>query len=581
MAALAIFLLFLMAPTAVLAQPAVQIEGRVQSAQDNEPLAFAVIMTNRSMQGTISNETGYFRLQLAAADDSLIVRLLGYKEQRLALSALPPFVSISLEPSIMQLSEVVISAEDESHLYELLLATSKMAQKIESESRAYFELKSYLNEQQVELVESFYNIVWLGPDAFELRLKAGRLALQPYQQRLFANIDGSKAVARMFTFRSNSYFPNSPFDYKLKTLKKRYLLFSEGGFRNDAGDSVLVIRFVPRANSPKYFEGRAWLNFDRGELLELNLICKQAAIYPFLPMFPDDMINGVDLNITRSFSYHAGQMRTERINFSYQLSYINRHRQRYTAKTEAVLLAYAYDQAFELPSFATTSSDMNDYLRINAFPYNPAFWQSAAETRLHDQFGENEAFFNHPSSQTNMELFKRKSLLGSSLLETPFVQWDGQRVIFTPQSERPEPVQAGKREVRVDDYHLQVHIFLDLNELPDSLHWQTATIFDPYQSYFYLPMTNAARCFINMYFDLMEMQRRKLEKKLQEAKPDLATAQQIYARFKAETDMLSETFFKDVMMGNNRKGMYQWNNTINASLEIDNIALFDPFEEGK
>jgi hypothetical protein len=385
----------------------------------------------------------------------------------------------------------------------------------------------------------------------------------------------------MFTFRSNGYFPASPFDYKPNVLRKRYLLYSEGGFRNDNGDSVLVIRFVPRSAPTKRFAGRAWLNLENNELLELNLVCKQAAVYPFLPMFTDDVISSVDLDITRSFSYEGGEMRTKRINFSYQLAYLNRHKQLYTAKTEAVLLAYAPEEPFELPSFTSSSSDMNDYLRINAFPYNPVFWQSASETRIHDQFGENEAFFNHPSSRTNMELFKRKSLIGNALLETPFVHWDGQRVIFTQRSERPEPIQGGKREVRVDDYHLQVHVFLDLNTIGDSLHWQTATIFDPYQSYFYLPMTNGARCFINMYFDLMEMERRRLEQLFTDTKPDMVAAKQLFIRFKAELDSISEQFFKDVMIGNNRKGMYDWNERIYEALKIDNISLFDPFEEAK
>ncbi|MFN3529319.1 MAG: carboxypeptidase-like regulatory domain-containing protein [Bacteroidia bacterium] len=557
------------------------LKGRVESSVDQSPLAFAGILTNRSMQGTISSETGFFRIQYAENDDSLVVRLLGYHEKRLPVLGSDSFLVIQLEPQIMQLGEVVISAKEEEYLYRLLLSVNRAASKTESESRAYFELKSYLNNQQVELVESFYNILWQGPDVYDLRLKAGRLALRPFQQRLFANIDGSKSVARMFTFRSNGYFPASPFDYKPNALRKRYLLYSEGGFRNDNGDSVLVIRFVPRSAPTKRFAGRAWLNLENNELLELNLVCKQAAVYPFLPMFTDDVISSVDLDITRSFSYEGGEMRTKRINFSYQLAYLNRHKQLYTAKTEAVLLAYAPGEPFELPSFTSSSSDMNDYLRINAFPYNPVFWQSASETRIHDQFGENEAFFNHPSSRTNMELFKRKSLIGNALLETPFVHWDGQRVIFTQRSERPEPIQAGKREVRVDDYHLQVHVFLDLNTIGDSLHWQTATIFDPYQSYFYLPMTNGARCFINMYFDLMEMERRRLEQLFTDTKPDMVAAKQLFIRFKAELDSISEQFFKDVMIGNNRKGMYDWNERIYEALKIDNISLFDPFEEAK
>jgi hypothetical protein len=94
-------------------------------------------------------------------------------------------------------------------------------------------------------------------------------------------------------------------------------------------------------------------------------------------------------------------------------------------------------------------------------------------------------------------------------------------------------------------------------------------------------MTKAARCFINMYFDLMEMERRKLEQRLLQTVRSEEAFLEAYAFSVAEAEVLSERFFKEVMIGNNQKGMLYWNDLIFKALEIDNLATFMPFEAQK
>jgi hypothetical protein len=555
------------------------IEGRVLQQSDGQPVAYAGVLANKSGLGTVTNEQGYFRLQLATADDSLLVRFIGYKSLRVAVLAERSFYDLRLEFSVQQLKEVVVVAKDESYLYDLLRACKPRAGRTEREARAYFELRTRVGNRQVELVEGFYNAGLKGPDVADLQLKAGRIALQPIQNRLFASIQSSDALRMMYTFKPNRYFPTGPFELRPASLKKRYLLLSEGAYRNEQGDSIVVIRFKPRTEARKYFEGRAWVDVERGVLLQLQLKCENANMYPFLPLFPDDQIQGVDFTIERAFEREGEDLRLQRLNFEYSVNYANRRGELYKVATKAVLLPYSYEAPFVLPRFRQGNVPLSDYLQINAFPYNAAFWSKSNEVRINDQYGENEAFFADPLSITNVALFQAGTLGGRGLLETPYVLWNAKkRVIFTQMRERPLPVDPNKREVKVDDYHLQVHLFMDLNSLGDSLNWLTATIFDPHQSYFYLPMTNAARCFINMYFDLMEIERRKLEARLQQSKRTEAAFLETYAEVMREAQVLAERFFKEVMIGNNQKGMTHWNQVIMDALEIDNLAMYKPFE---
>lgn len=563
-----------------LAQAQQLIEGRVLQQLDGAPVAYAGLIANRSGLGTVTNEQGYFRLQLAAADDSVLVRFIGYKTLVVGVQPGKSFYEIRLDYSVQQLKEVVVVAKDESYLYDLLRSCKQQAGKTESEARAYFELRTKVGKRQVELVEGFYNARFNGADVVDLQLKAGRLALQPIENRLFASIQSSDALRMMHTYKANRYFPTGPFELRPAALKKRYLLLSEGAYRNELGDSIVVIRFKPRDEARKYFEGRAWVDVARGELLQLQLKCENASMYPFLPLFPDDQIQGVDFLIERAFEREGKELRLQRLNFEYRVNYANRRGDLYKVATKAVLLPYRYQEPFVLPRFSLGDSPLSDYMRINAFPYNAAFWSKSDEVRINDQHGENDAFFADARSLTNVDLFQPNSLGGRGLLETPYVLWDAKkRVIFTQMRDRPQPFDPNKREVRVDDYHLQVHLFMDLNLLGDSLHWITATIFDPHQSYFYLPMTNAARCFINMYFDLMEMERRKLEQRLLETERTETAILEAYVQGKSEAQALSARFFKEVMIGNNQKGMEHWNQVIIDALEIDNLAMYKPFSE--
>ena len=173
------------------------IEGRVLQAADGQPVAYAGIIANQSGLGTVSNEQGYFRLLLAAGDDSLLVRFIGYKTLHLAILPHKSFYQLHLDFSVQQLREVVIVAKEELYLYDLLRKCKLQAGKLEQEARAYFELRTQVDTHQVELVEGFYNASFIGADVVDLQLKAGRIALQPIQNRLFASIQSSDALRMM------------------------------------------------------------------------------------------------------------------------------------------------------------------------------------------------------------------------------------------------------------------------------------------------------------------------------------------------------------------------------------------------
>ncbi len=566
-------LLFLCLPFGFTVDAQSLLKGSLRDADTKQPLAYAGLQLWPSQRGTIANEAGEFSLQPLGGDDSLFISLVGYRSLRLAIANLPANGLILLQAQVRTLAEVSVRPPDDSWLYELVQALN-LGETGKLESRAYYELKSKVGNRQVELVEAFYNLQTQKAEVQKLELKAGRLALQPVGQRLFANTEGARALAAMPLFKEHPYFPGTPLALNRRNLQRRYQLYDLGGYRLETGDSVQVVRFVPRNDKDAWFEGELGVVLEQKRLLFLELRCEQTKRHPFLPMGADDRLSRVSLHLKRSMLPHGNGMRLEKLELSYGVTYTNARGQVYPVQSKALLYSYAPGTPFFIWQDAANRSDeLSDYLRINALPYNAVFWEAGNETRMEDVQGENQAFFKHPNSLTNVNLFTNQPLLGKGLLERPFTHWDGKRLIFNGQTERP-PNETGKREVRVDDFQLEVEVYFDLNRVADSLHWQTATIFNPYQSYFYLPIHAKEACFINLYFDLMECERRRLEALLAATERQAEQLLATYQQFSAELEAISAQYFRDAMLGNNRKGMESWNQRVLKELGINNLQFF-------
>ncbi len=550
------------------------LRGRLVDAQSGKPLAFGSIQAFPSGRATLANEQGDFVLQWLEGDQSIQVRLLGYQGVSMALPATDSVLVLRLEPQVWQLAEVTVRASSDDWLYPLLASCSP-PKTAPLETKAYYELKSEVAARQVELVEGFYNANIQGAELQKLRLKAGRLALQPIDRRLFANTETALALGELPLFGASRYLPGSPFGLSESRLRRSYELYHLGGYLLESGDSVVVIRFVPKKRPGAWFEGEVGLLPGSGELHFVKLSCQQAEVHPFLPLSPGERLSQVKLELSRSLVPSPQGMRLEKLEMKYGVRYENQRGQIYPVTSRAVLYCYAPAAPFFIPKVDFGSElAMSDYLHINAQPYLPAFWEQSFETRIEDVQGLNAAFFKDPRSITNVNLFTNQPLLGKGLIERPFTHWDGRRFLFNGSTERPAPLDARKREVRVDDFQLEVVLYFDLYRLGDSLHWQTATIFNPYRSYFYLPMGPKEHCFVNLYFDLMELERRKLEAELAQCDRSMESMLFLYEQAKQRAEQMANAYFRDARLGNNRKGMESWNEQVKAALGIDNIAHY-------
>ncbi|MCB0533010.1 MAG: carboxypeptidase-like regulatory domain-containing protein [Lewinellaceae bacterium] len=106
-----LFLLFFI-PTGIWAQ----LSGVVYD-ENGEPLPYASVYVRNSTNGTVANAEGQYRLSLNPGTHYIVFQYIGYKQQieKIEIANKPVRLDARLEPSNLELSEVVITTEDPAY----------------------------------------------------------------------------------------------------------------------------------------------------------------------------------------------------------------------------------------------------------------------------------------------------------------------------------------------------------------------------------------------------------------------------------------------------------------------------------
>lgn len=277
-----ILYLILLSATSVIGQANREITGRILNATTKEPVAYANVYNVTLEKGTISNIDGFFRVPVGDARDSVMVIYIGYQTQRIALGQQVDY-TIYLEESIQLLNEIVVRPRDNTYLADLLTRCRNRGSDYHAAAKAYYELKTYKDTRQIELEEGYYNADLQGYAVDALTLKAGRLALQPYDNRLFASLESSRAITMMKLMSKSNYFPDNPMNLSKGELKKHYYLDLDKKYLSNESDSIYVIDYQPKDTSGFYFTGKIWINTSTQQLIKIHLQCGDCRRHPFVP----------------------------------------------------------------------------------------------------------------------------------------------------------------------------------------------------------------------------------------------------------------------------------------------------------
>lgn len=565
-----------------------EIEGRVVDKENKEYIPYATVINLTSNAGKIANIDGYFRI-LAKVGDSIAISYTGYQCFVFVVTDISAIQTVLLEQKIQLITDVIVHGGPNEYLYQLLNKCVKKATSQRQQKKAYFELKSTINNDQIELVESYYNLNTTGYEVSDLTLKSGRLALKPSDdRRLFMSQGTTTSMVKMATFEPTNYFPSTPLNHSIKKMRSHFILDLSSSYLEDL-DSIYIINYRPKMNYPDEFEGKIWVNKSKHTIQKVTMHCSNCQAYPFVPIFPMDSISNVELAITKTFDLTAKKPTFKQIDYNYSFDYFGRYNTQdslnflkkhvlYEVNTQAIL--YAYGKGKELffePKFKFDSQ--NDYFKIGAYPHNDFFWKNNNEFRMNDQANLNEKFFFEADTLNSASLFRRPNINAQKIkFPNTCVSWSDDKRIFLRNVDVDTLKPKTKATTNFYLYNLSVKLFFDINEYNDSLHILSKTLFDPIDSYYYLPMDSITDCFMNLFFDYCESERQHIYSKLLKLGNDKTLIAKKIPDYLAEFEQKKEQFLLDISRGTNLQALKKWNDFVDRKLGINNMALFRVYE---
>ena len=509
------------------------------------------------------------------------------------------FYTIYLEKDYLWLNTATITEKRGDHLYQLLASCRQNTVDSILQAKTYYELKSYIDEQQVELVEGFYNAEIKGYDLKDLHIKNGRFALQTYHDRTFASLDACRVFIFSKLFKRNEYFPFSPLEFSKKQLKELYQLQVDTIIRNEKEDDILVINFKPLQHEGLYYRGQVWVNPRKKQIKQITLYAKTNENHPFLPLSWFDKILNVEMKITKTFQEREGASYFKSVDFEYIIDYQSMsgtaRELTYQTHSAGSLQVYDFEKTFTLPRFQFNKAD--DYFNISAIPYNDFFWKYHDEPIVQKRREMNEQFYHSRNSYKNTDLkFSFDPSMHTSPFIKLFVHWSEKRQHFLKSDyvkKMKYPIARVDIEYRLledgqtsvpdklislttvdDQYNMGIKVFMDINHYTDSTHVITSTVMDPDQLFYAMELDREVECFFNTFFDLVEIERRKFEDQMKLLKPDVVTLHSMYDKLEADILKLQKEYSMVILRGIDTRELRRWSDKVKKVLGIDNVGVF-------
>ncbi|MCK6695464.1 MAG: DUF5686 and carboxypeptidase regulatory-like domain-containing protein, partial [Thermoanaerobaculia bacterium] len=97
-------------------QVSAQVSGVVLD-EHGEPLPYATVYVRNSTNGTVANTSGEYKLNLAKGDHEIVFQYIGYQQkiEKITFAGVPLRLNARLEPSDLEISEVVITTRDPAY----------------------------------------------------------------------------------------------------------------------------------------------------------------------------------------------------------------------------------------------------------------------------------------------------------------------------------------------------------------------------------------------------------------------------------------------------------------------------------
>lgn len=550
------------------------IEGIIKETQNKSPIPYCAIGIKNKANGCLTNEQGVFLLK-TDPNDTLLINCIGYKKKMISVAEIIKTNTVYLDLSETVLQEVEVYS-DNNYLYAIVEESRKKLKTEKSlQSKVYFLLETEIDRQAVELVECYYNGEFNLNRINTLNFKNGRIGIAPYRDRFFVSLNSSKAFTFLDLLYANEHMPDNPYQFGLKQLKQHFQLTLINTY--DSVQPVYQIQFKPLKNQYSTFTGELHIQKNNFQLVKIVLEIVHTQQHPFLPLFPNAKIRDVSMQITKTFETKKEELRLHHMDFNYQMNYQVQDSLR-VIRSKGLMFFYDYNLPF-IPPYYQYNSETDDYRKITSLTYNDAFWETNTGLVYSDKMKLGLSYFSRNGVLLNYrnDGNLKQGLLKNSFFENNYLLWtDKKRIRLKPDGIKNDTLQAtnGEQQFIADRYRLNAQIFLDVNPMGDSLQHYSVSIFNVFESFYNLKEEKYTNCFINIYFDLVEIERRKMETEIRKNKGSLSHIEACYKAAKANLELQTNIYLKEVERGRNLKKLEKWNALVNENLLFNNMQMF-------
>ena len=331
-------------------------------------------------------------------------------------------------------------------------------------------------------------------------------------------------------------------------------------------------------------------------LRQLTLKIENTNVHPFTTAAEDTM-DSVNLSFTIKYNIVEGSMYPELITFNYSyriqrgsggMALLQEPLEEYRSyNVSSVLYFYDFKNLF-IPPFFNYDTDISDYQKLALIPYNQKLWEYNKALLLSDEQKRNINFItncdymfvskdNEYGKDFMLEerAFLRPDTVGYS---SYYAFWLPSKRIFInkamPNNKTATPQQILSLPVS-SLIKLKTQILLDIVEAEDSLFCTSHSVFEEVNSCYMMPIDSLhSHIFVNIYFDICEIERRKMQALLDTTELNLAQIEELYEKTNFDVSMISSKYIFEVSYGKDTAKLAEWNKYVFDNLGIDNVAMF-------
>lgn len=324
---------------------------------------------------------------------------------------------------------------------------------------------------------------------------------------------------------------------------------------------------------------------------EIVLILENTQRIPFLPLFVSDSIKNMKLTTDYKFSESLEGYKLQTINFRMNYEYTTvRDTQNFSGRfrvidnisTNGVLYLYNHSKPFILPLY-NYPFYLDDYRKLTLIPYNAEFWNDTLlmlnidQKRMLGLLNKNGMTINYNITNDSVQFLDNFDRSGTNVLYGRFLFWSPDKRVWLRKSfiDTIQPEKSAHDPAFLSDLSkFNIQILLDINEKSDHFTCKTYTILDPFLSTYKLPIDTLSNVYLNMYFDLYEIERRNLQTSLNNSILSLDDINMLYKSANVKLEKEIWDFKKDVQSGKNLEGLKKWNEMIFRKIGVDNLKMF-------